>query len=108
MVVYRPEELELVPILQDGESMIDGHDLVRRLPHIVSGKEQFEYLWEKRDFLPEQWKVFGGVSVPDIPSHSIQTLFWGDGIHEQWYRKRYGFSSYIFHGFALRVVSSIV
>jgi len=68
--LYSPGELEPVMFLRDSERSITGHQLLERAPELkaVTGKEQLEFIWDRRSSIQEKWKAWGfrGLLVPDV------------------------------------------
>ena len=111
--LYRPEELELLPILLEGEKQIDGWELLYRskifgtvngislvrltsgweIPNsrkfeVLNGTAQANYLWNHRDEFPKEWRAFR-VVVPNDEARidkllPIWPVFYWTDYYQEW------------------------
>lgn len=93
--LYCPEKLYPVHLLRENERWITGRELELRNWNseprkIVTGEEQFEFLWSKQSSFPEQWKQIQVFLIPDFDSRTVISFSWSH-LFQNWDVSYHGF-----------------
>lgn len=78
--------LELVEFLKEGETFINGEELVKRTKKkdVLLGQRHAEALLRNQDVIPEEWRNYylvfpGSVLRSSLGDRRVPYLFWNDG-----------------------------
>lgn len=92
--LYYPKKLFLTRFLRGDEKYLTEREIFARVRELgaITGEEPFNFLWDHRNQIPESWKGYWGLLVPDEDAGFVRVLFWSS-ISERWCRGEYGLGS---------------